>query len=810
MKKHFAWLFLVLACRALTTSAQPAKMALLAVRVTESPKIDASLSEPAWAQAPIATDFVQLRPHNGQPSPQKTEVRFLYDDKAIYVGARIFDTAPDSIIRQLGIRDDFGVADYFGVYFDPYNDGQVAYGFFISCTGVQLDMRATIDGNEDASWDAVWKSEVAWVDSGWVAEYAIPYSALRFPGKEEQLWGLNIFRSVRRLNMNTSWSFIDMQVYGWLNQAGELHGIRDIKPPLRLSFTPYLSAYLENNSGEAGWGRTFKGGMDLKYGLSESFTLDMMLIPDFGQVQSDDQQLNLSPFELYFSERRPFFMEGAELFNKAGLFYSRRIGGIPRGHDSMEDSLRVNEEVFRNPREARILNAAKVSGKFRNKLSLAMLNGMTLPSYATLRDTMTGEQRQLQSQAFTNYNILVLDRSIGNNAFVSLANTNVNRTDEDYIANVTGTQFRLSNKANVFGIEGSAALSSIWDGGAGAELGHRYYMDAGKVSGEWRYGLEHGVLSDTYDPNDLGFQQNNNEANTELYLRYFLFEPKGIYQSLRTGISAAYESQYRPRRYVSWNAEWWFEMDLKNNAYIGMEIEGKPAWMMDYFEPRVDGRKFARPPELQTEVAYRSDWAKAWAYEVGAGLDLYGRSHQHTAFAYFFPRYRFSGRFWMNLGLVFADVHNDVGYVGEEEDEQTIFFGERNQQIVENTLGAGYSFDNKAGLSFRLRHYWSIARYDRYFILEEDGGVAATDGYHDNADVNFNAFTIDAVFRWNFAPGSELAVAWKNAIFTDGQEIFSNYIDNLRHVWQSGQSNSLSVRALYYLDYLSIRPKPAN
>lgn len=787
--------------------AQPVKKSVIALRVEESPKIDASLDEAAWANAPAAIDFIQLRPDNGKPSPQKTEVRFLYDDKAIYVGARIFDTAPDSIIRQLGIRDEFGMADYFGVYFDPFNDGQTAYGFFISCTGVQLDMRATIDGNEDSSWDAVWKSEVTWVDGGWVAEYAIPYAALRFPKKQEQLWGLNIFRSVRRLNMNTSWNFLDMQVHGWLNQAGELHGIKDIEPPVRLSFTPYLSTYVENRSNESGWESSFKAGLDLKYGLSESFTLDMMLIPDFGQVQSDDQELNLSPFELYFSERRPFFMEGAELFNKAGLFYSRRIGGVPDGHDSVEDSLGANETVFRNPRETRILTTAKVSGKFKNNLSLAMLNGMTLPSYATLRDTFTGERRNLQTQAFTNYNILVLDQSIGNNAFVSLVNTNVNHTDENYVANVTGTQFRLNDKANIFGIEGSAALSQIWDGDEKADLGHRYYLDAGKVSGKWRYGVEHLVESDTYDPNDMGYLSNNNEINTGLYLRHFLYEPKGIYQNFLTGISIEYGTLYHPQRYVSWKMDWWLEMTLKNNAYFGMEAAGMPFQAMDYFEPRVEGWRFARPSVVQINAWYQSDWAKEWAYQFSGGATLYGRPHQHSAFAFFMPRYRFSDRYWMSLGLLFKNAHNEVGYVDHEDDERTIFFGERNQQTLESTLESGYSFNSRTVFSLRLRHYWSIARYGRYFLLQENGDIGETDGYNDSADINFNAFTINLVFRWNLAPGSELAVVWKNAIYTDGDDIRTNYFDNLRYVWGSDQINSFSVRALYYLDYQDVRSK---
>lgn len=788
-------------------TAQPApKRTLSAIRAEEPPRIDASLDDSAWREAPVAGDFIQLRPYNGRPSPQRTEVRFLYDDKAVYVGARIFDTAPDSIVRMLGIRDDIGMADYFGVYFDPYNDGQTAYGFFVSCAGVQLDMRATIDGMEDSSWDAVWKSEVAWVDGGWVAEYAIPYSALRFPRKEEQLWGLNIFRSVRRLNMNTSWNFIDLQKNGWLNQAGELRGIRAIEPPVRLSLTPYLSAYLENRSEEAGWGSSFKGGMDLKYGLSESFTLDMMLIPDFGQVQSDDQELNLSPFELYFSERRPFFMEGAELFSKANLFYSRRIGGAPRGFDGVEDSLRANEEVFRNPRETRILNVGKVAGKFNNNLSIALLNGMTLPSFATLRDTLSGERRKLRTQAFTNYNVLVLDRSIGNNSFVSLANTNVNCTDDDYVANVTGAQFRLNEKSNTYGVEGSAALSRVRDGRQRAEPGHRYYLQAGKVSGKWRYGLEHLVESDTYDPNALGYLENNNEISTQAFLRYLLYEPKGFYQNLLAGLWVEHETLYRPQRYVGWRGGGGLDISLKNNGYAGMEVDAAPVPRMDFFEPRVEGRKFARPPEVDIEAWYQSDWSKDWAYQLVGGANLSGRSHQHAAFAYLLPRYRFNSHFWLSWGLLYIDAHNDVGYVDHEEDERLIFFGERNQQTLENTLESSYNFNSRTALSFRLRHYWSIARYDRYFLLQQNGSILETDGYNDNADINFNAFTIDLVFRWNFAPGSELAVVWKNAIYNDGEEIRTNYFDNLRYVWQSDQINSFSVRALYYLDYQALRP----
>ena len=311
----------------------PVKKSVEALYLDKPLTIDAVLDEPVYRQAQPAKDFVQLQPYNGKPSVQPTEAFFFYDQKAVYVGAMLYDSSPDSIFNIFTERDQFGMFDYFGVYLDPYNEGQLAFGFFISPAGVQFDLKATkiSDGdNEDEKWNAVWESKTRITDKGWIVEMRIPYSALRFPDKEVHTWGLNMFRNIRRYNSNNSWSLVDRTVSGFIHQEGELTGIKNIKPPVRLSLSPYLAAYMETRSGESKPDFTYKGGMDLKYGLSESFTLDMMLIPDFGQIQSDDKELNLSPYELYYDEKRQFFTEGTELFQRGDIFYSRRIGGTPR------------------------------------------------------------------------------------------------------------------------------------------------------------------------------------------------------------------------------------------------------------------------------------------------------------------------------------------------------------------------------------------------------------------------------------------------------------------------------------------------
>ncbi len=199
-------------------------------------------------------------------------------------------------------------------------------------------------------------------DEGWVAEIEIPYSALRFPNNDLQTWGINFAREIRRIREISSWNFVDKKIDGILNQSGVVTGIENIKPPLRLSFEPYLSTSLLKEPESNAWDFKFNGGMDLKYGISESFTLDMTLIPDFSQVPSDDQVVNLGPFETYYSEKRQFFTEGVELFSKGDVFYSRRVGSEPMGYDDIEENY-PPENIIENPEQTQLLNATKLSGR---------------------------------------------------------------------------------------------------------------------------------------------------------------------------------------------------------------------------------------------------------------------------------------------------------------------------------------------------------------------------------------------------------------------------------------------------------------
>lgn len=334
-----------------------------AVFTETAPTIDGLEDGELWEKAETVSDFIQSTPVPEVSGTQKTEVKLLYDNEAVYILARMYERNADSIYNFLTERDWFGNADFFIVVFNTYRDGINGEGFAVTPAGVQIDIKYSADG-ESNDWDAVWESATSIDENGWTAELKIPYAALRFPEAEEQLWGINFGREIRRNRERDWWNFLNPRIDGFLTQTGELEGLKDIKPPTRLFFFPYSSAIVEHNSADGGSDSyTFNGGMDVKYGINDAFTLDMTLVPDFAQARFDNQILNLTQFEVQFNENRQFFTEGVDLFNKAGIFYSRRIGDLPLNYFSARSNLGENEKIIESPNVSRLVNATKVSGR---------------------------------------------------------------------------------------------------------------------------------------------------------------------------------------------------------------------------------------------------------------------------------------------------------------------------------------------------------------------------------------------------------------------------------------------------------------
>lgn len=830
MRREILLFVVIILISSFTTNAlNNNKRSLGITKVSELPKVDGVLNESIWENTSVAKDFLQYQPYNGKAPSLPTEVKIIYDDQAIYFGAIMYDNSPDSIYKDLGARDAFSGlnADLFTVLISTFHDGVNAVEFMVSASGVQSDGKHN-GGSRDSNWDSVWESEVKITEFGWVVEMKIPYSALRFSKEENQTWGIQFRRSIRRYREWSTWNFTDINIQGTINQMGEISGIKNIEPPLRLSVTPYVSVYMENAADENKWNNNFNAGMDLKWGISQSFTLDMILIPDFGQVQSDDEVLNISPYETRYNEKRAFFTEGTELFNKGGIFYSRRIGSTPKNLDDAEDQLKDHEVVKENPIETKLVNSTKISGRTKNGLGVGFLNAMTGVTDAVLEDTIPrikeiGEtdttfyfsSRKFRTQGFTNYNMLVLDQTLKNNSYISLANTNVMYGEENYTANVTATELKLMNKENSFQIFGSGALSQKYTDQN--DFGHKYYLRFSKTKGNFLFNISHNTESDTYDPNDMGYIQKNNESTWGTNLSYNINKPFWKVLHWHNNFSFRYQSLYEPRLYSTCEIGFGTNTTLaKSYLHMGMYVEVKPFNRYDYFEPRVEGYydldgsykrwKQELPRNMTGNFWMSTDYRKMFALDFNFGAWESLDDKQYGFWGAFGPRVRFSDKWLLNYRLSVNMKLNTYGYVNsfDKNDETTIHFGKRDQSTIVNTLNTSYIFNNKMSLNLRVRHYWSRVEYSNYYELQKDGSLGnelAYDTYGREENYNYNAFTVDMKYRWRFAPGSEMAVVWKNAIFKNETEIENNFFDNLNNTFESSQINSISFKILYYLDY---------
>jgi hypothetical protein len=790
--------FLFLLCSQGYILAQPPVRELQAVKSTEKIRIDGGLDEAFWENVPYATDFFTYEPTIGEPARFRSRVKVLYDEDALYIGAVLFDPSPDSILKELSQRDQGGVnADLFWVTINPYRDGQNIFRFEVSAANVQTDIKIT-SGRHDRNWDAVWESQVEITNYGWVVEMRIPYSAIRFPKSEDHVWDLNFWRSVRRTREVTSWNFVDRTKRDPGSQDGVLTGIRNIKAPFRLSLFPYVSSYVENNP--IGNTYAYSAGMDLKYGISESFTLDLTLIPDFGQRKSDDEVLNLSPFEVRYGENRQFFTEGTELFTKAGIFYSRRVGSRPGRYSNVSGQLEENEKIIENPDEAQLINATKITGRSANGVGIGFFNAMTKSMYAVIEDEF-GNERRYETQPFTNYNMLVYDKVFRKYSNINLINTNLYQPSSGRIGNVTGTSFKIADNNNEFSFFGRAAYSARYDTISDkTSTGFSYDLNLGKISGTWRYEYGLSVMNNTYNPNDMGYLSRNNELSHSFEIGYQVFVPKGRFLNWRTEFSLRHSNLYLPRDLIDTRLRVTGNATFRNYYSIGLRADYRPFGYNDYYEPRVNGKVFSMPSSFEFNAWTSSDYRKKLSFNTS--VNIHNRNGQGLYFA-ITPRIRVSDKLNFNHETRFNWSFAEYGYL-TRFNADSIVFGERDKRTITNTLSGSFVFSNKSAITVNLRHYWSFVDYTSdYYLLQNDGSLASFDFIQDD-DINFNTFNIDLIYSWNFAPGSFMNFMWKNSIYDrdigSGVTEYS-FLDNLFNTLGLPQTNNFSVKISYYLDY---------
>ncbi|HKJ06134.1 MAG TPA: DUF5916 domain-containing protein, partial [Flavobacteriaceae bacterium] len=635
-----------------------------ALRIDKSPNIDGVLDEDFWENAEEAKDFFEFRPGDGAPeTTHKTVVKIAYDNHAIYFGATLFDPNPANIPTQFTTRDNIGNADFFLISINPNNDGQNDTEFLVTSAGTQADAKLGERG-EDWSWSAVWDSSVKINDDNWVVEMKIPYSALRFANSDGiQTWGVNLHRKIVSTNQQFSWNYIDKSSGLFTQFSGEILGIQNINPPVRLSLYPYASAISTTYDGDSDFDYNY--GMDLKYGISESFTLDATLIPDFGQTAFDDVVLNLGPFEKRYDEKRAFFTEGTELFNKGRLFYSRRIGNTPTKYYDVEDmELENNEKLLKNPSKVDMLNAVKVSGRTKGGLGIGVFNAITEKTYAKIEDENTGETRKIVTEPFSNYNVLVLDQQFNKTSSVSFVNTNVLREGNFKDANVSALLFNILNKKNTHYIDGSFKMSNTYENGD-TNSGFFGDLSIGKSSGNHQYEMGVNVVDKNYDINDLGFFYQTNYKRFYGRYSYRIFEPKGIFDNYGLNVWGNVNFLYNPNTFTSNSMGISYWANTRKRFSMGGNTNFSLSENKDFYEPRTeDFSQFLKQnPYVRQNIWFSTDYRKKFAFDFRVGGFTRINDDEVSYWVEIEPRYRFSDKFQLAYELELDYEENEKGWV---------------------------------------------------------------------------------------------------------------------------------------------------
>jgi hypothetical protein len=804
--------------------------------------IDGRLDEADWQGAEVATGFLQRDPDEGQPASERTEVRILFDEAAIYVGARMFDRDPAAIARHLTRRDDDGeeVADAFHVAFDALHDRLTGTHFGVTAAGTQVDEFLFDDTNSDESWDAVWDSAVLVDDEGWTAELRIPLSQLRFSPGRDQTWGLHLVRYIKRRAEESWWALVGKKESGIVSRMGQLTGL-DAQGRRHLALLPYatlrgefLGEVDDEDPFRTGAEATGGLGLDVKWGVTNRLTLDATVNPDFGQVEVDPAVVNLTAFETFFEERRPFFVEGSNIlqnfgrngatnyfgFNRSNptLFYSRRIGRQPQG--------RAAGEYVDVPSATTILSAAKLTGKTPRGWSLNFIDAVTAREYADV--ALGPARRRTEVEPLTNYLATRVRRDVGQRAGFGMIATAVHRDLSDpsladqlagqaYMAGVDGHLFLDQGRDWVVtsGLSGSyvsgtpAAMLRLQrssaryyqrpdaphiavDPAAESMQGWNLQVDVNKNSGRFLPNASAWAVSPGYEVNDLGFQTSADRRGTHAaflwrnptpdafsrYRQFFVakwYAWNGANDRLGDGLYASTFAQFR--NYWTAGGGLHVGRDVYSDRLTrGGPLMRSPGFRNVFAEIETDERK-AVSFSLEGSCA----WTTAGGWEASGEFDVEWKPTTALSIRV--------GPEWRRE----LDTAQYVRTVADPAATSTFgaryVFGELTQTEVSMVTRVNLILSPRMSLQVYAQPLLSAGRYA--FIKEaaaprtydflryglDAGSIAydeASDRYLvdptsdgsgrpfvlDNPDFNITSLRVNAVFRWEFRPGSTAYVVW--------------------------------------------------
>ena len=770
-------------------------------------RVDAVLDESEWASAEVATDFTQFEPREGERASQRTEVRVLRGASALYVGARLYDTDPGGIRTTLSRRDDIGEGDWFAVAIDSYNDGRTAYQFAVTAAGVLYD--AINSGrNDDESWDAVWTAATRVTDDGWVAELEIPYSQLRFTGAETA-WGLNFIRQIPRLDEQSFWAPLRSDRAGFAEQFGTLTGVADLSPRRVLQAVPFSLARARSVESDAVPGAPSASygsqlGADVKVGLAPSVILDLTLNPDFGQVDADPAELNLSTFETFFSERRPFFLEGTQIFDlgfsrDGALLYTRRIGGT-----------------------SPIIGAAKLTGRTDGGLSLGALASATGDDFAPSRLYGAARVKQELPRQST--------VGAGVTAYSAWLRERDGVVDEgtEQAASVAGAVdwgLRVGPEAGwIFeGTAGATARTETVDAVEARQVGYGAYVGFDRVTGFVTPGFGVRLYSEDFRLNDVGqFRQTDLlQANGGTSIVWNQGRAIGPFRRLSSFVFVNQAWRYTDRTNRGFGGFGSLRGQLLGYQDVSLRLSLGGVGGYDVRETR-GLEPVYNQTRVGANVGFETDSRRRLRAEVDLGVDREadgGRAYSTGLEIDWSVTDRLAlsvegeletganERAWVtNEGFVQTGERTSIGVEAgvpadldagdliavpldraaaaalfsgvpryDEAGYYLPVFGQRDTRSANVTTRANVLFSPTLSLQLYGQLFSARGRYDRFQLLATRDELRPFDAYPRRRDFSLSAFNVNTVLRWEYRPGSSLYVVWTQARNTD---LFLDRIDD--------------------------------
>lgn len=791
---------------------------------TPKPIIDGKLNDECWKTGEWGGNFTQWIPKEGAKPSQETQFKILYDDKNIYVAIRAFDKEPHKISRKAGRRDEF-IGEQAGVNFDSYHDHRTGFEFSVTAAGQKIDLILTNPMVPELDWNAVWYLKTGLEDSAWVAEYQIPLSQLRYSNDKEQVWGLHVWRWIDRLSEESDWEPQTSTSPGMLYLFGELRGIKDLPKSRRIEIMPYTLGKLKTfekipQNPFASKGRSWMGnvGLDAKIGLSSNFTADFTVNPDFGQVESDPSVMNLTAFETFYEEKRPFFLEGKNIFNfELGddkMFYTRRIGETPTYYPE----LKANQYID-YPDNTSILSAVKISGKSKNGLAVGILQSMTDGEKADL--STNGQKSKLRVEPLTSYTVGRIQQDFHegttvlggiftatnrfiNDSHLEFLNQNAFSGGVDLLHQWHDKEFFVDAKIIGSTINGSAeAIRNLqlasahyyqrpdanymnYDPNRTSLSGQGGRVKIGKGSkGLWRYSTEFNWRSPGLDLNDIGFMPKADLVSQQSELSYFVNKPVSIFRTYSVALTQNNNWDYG-FNYLYSIASFTSSFEFLNRWKIAPSIN----YMNEGLDNNIlrGGEAMLLPALWKGVLTMNTDLSKKFQVKLSANRASARNDNFRNSFVEATAIVIPYNVLKLSASVNYSENMDNLQYV----DTKVLATG--NKYILghlnQKTLGATFRIDYNITPDLSIQYYGSpfasVGKYsklkevtnpkadsysDRFKYLNAQlvgntyqvQATSTTPAYSvDNPDFTFNQFRSNLVFRWEYKPGSQLYFVWSN------------------------------------------------